>query len=151
MSTIAQPTAPEPVVSRSSQNKVLTGSPLTRGTRGGRIAILIFLIIAAALWLVPLLWTVYTSLRPNDYFSDHSYFSIGGHYGFQNYIDLFADDRFYVALKNNAELILFYCVGPLIIRRPRNRGERHAREPDRGDGHDHPEWYGDEARQDQRH
>lgn len=35
--------------------------------------------------------------------------------GFQNYLDLFSDDRFYVALRNNAELILFYCVGPLII------------------------------------
>ncbi len=98
MSTIAQPTAPEPVVGRSSQNKVLTGSPLTRGSRGGRIAILIFLIIAAALWLVPLLWTVYTSLRPNEYFSDHSYFSIGGHYGFQNYIDAW----------NQADLPLYF-------------------------------------------
>ncbi len=67
--------------------KPLPGSPLTRGSRGGRIAILIFLSIAAVLWLVPLVWTFYTSLRPNSYFLTHSFFSVGGQYNFQNYVD----------------------------------------------------------------
>jgi multiple sugar transport system permease protein len=88
MSTTVEATAPEPApTTRAERKKVLAGSPLNRGSRGGRIAILVFLVVAAALWLVPLLWTVYTSLRPNSYFNDHSYYSIGGPYNFQNYID----------------------------------------------------------------
>ena len=35
--------------------------------------------------------------------------------GLQNYLDLFEDDRFYTALGNNAQFIIFYCVFPLII------------------------------------
>ncbi len=35
--------------------------------------------------------------------------------GIVNYINLFADGRFYTALGNNAEFIIFYCVLPLII------------------------------------
>ena len=83
MSTIATST-PSP---RREKQKIPVGSPLTRGTRGGRIALLIFLVVAAVLWLIPLLWTFYTSLRPYDYFKDHSYFSVGGSYSFSNYSD----------------------------------------------------------------
>ena len=35
--------------------------------------------------------------------------------GLGNYVQLFADGRFYTALGNNAEFIIFYCVLPLII------------------------------------
>jgi raffinose/stachyose/melibiose transport system permease protein len=35
--------------------------------------------------------------------------------GLQNYINLFSDNEFYIALRNNAEFIVFYCVFPLII------------------------------------
>jgi raffinose/stachyose/melibiose transport system permease protein len=35
--------------------------------------------------------------------------------GLENYVDLFADDRFYLSLGNNAQFIIFYCVLPLII------------------------------------
>ena len=35
--------------------------------------------------------------------------------GIANYAELFADGRFYVALRNNAVLIIFYCVLPLLI------------------------------------
>ncbi|MEJ7647498.1 MAG: carbohydrate ABC transporter permease [Nakamurella sp.] len=69
--------------------KVPTGttSPLRRGSKKARIAIITFLVIAAILWMIPLLWTFYTSLRPFDYFKDHSYFSIGGPYNFDNYAE----------------------------------------------------------------
>jgi multiple sugar transport system permease protein len=62
-------------------------SPLTAGSKGGRIAVVTFLTVAAVLWMIPLLWTFYASLRPLEYFKDHSYFSIGGPYNFQNYAD----------------------------------------------------------------
>ncbi|WP_353649366.1 carbohydrate ABC transporter permease [Nakamurella sp. A5-74] len=64
---------------------IATPSPLRRGSKKSRIAIITFLVIAAMLWMIPLLWTFYTSLRPYDYFKDHSYFSIGGPYNFDNY------------------------------------------------------------------
>jgi raffinose/stachyose/melibiose transport system permease protein len=32
-----------------------------------------------------------------------------------NYADLFSDSRFYIALRNNAELMIFYCVLPLVL------------------------------------
>lgn len=35
--------------------------------------------------------------------------------GLQNYIDLFSDNEFYIALRNNAEFIVFYCIFPLLI------------------------------------
>ena len=35
--------------------------------------------------------------------------------GLQNYVNLFSDNEFYIALRNNAEFIIFYCVFPLII------------------------------------
>ena len=35
--------------------------------------------------------------------------------GITNYVNLFMDGRFYIALRNNAVLILFYCVFPLMI------------------------------------
>jgi raffinose/stachyose/melibiose transport system permease protein len=35
--------------------------------------------------------------------------------GLQNYIKLFSDHEFYIALRNNAEFIVFYCVFPLAI------------------------------------
>jgi raffinose/stachyose/melibiose transport system permease protein len=35
--------------------------------------------------------------------------------GLRNYIQLFSDNEFYIALRNNAAFIVFYCVFPLII------------------------------------
>jgi raffinose/stachyose/melibiose transport system permease protein len=35
--------------------------------------------------------------------------------GLSNYIKLFSDNEFYIALRNNAEFIVFYCVFPLAI------------------------------------
>ncbi len=35
--------------------------------------------------------------------------------GLGNYADLFSDSRFYIALRNNAELMIFYCVLPLVF------------------------------------
>lgn len=38
----------------------------------------VLLTALAVLWLVPLLWTLYTSLRPYDYTQQHGYFGWGG-------------------------------------------------------------------------
>ncbi|MBI5161117.1 MAG: carbohydrate ABC transporter permease [Micrococcales bacterium] len=46
-----------------------------------------FLSIMAIVWLIPLLWAVYTSLRPKADTDKYGYFSIAGTYNFQNFID----------------------------------------------------------------
>ena len=79
---------------------------MKKGSRGARIAIISFLVVAAALWMVPLLWAFYTSLRPLDYFKDHSYFSIGGPYNFQNYADAWVQAELPKFFKNSMIITL---------------------------------------------
>ncbi len=45
-----------------------------------------FLAITALVWLLPLLWAVYTSLRPFSETARLGYVSVGGEYNFDNYI-----------------------------------------------------------------
>ena len=55
--------------------------PLT----AGRILLHGFLILTSVIWLVPLLWAVYTALRPYADTAIHGYVSFGGHYNFKNF------------------------------------------------------------------
>lgn len=48
------------------------------------------LIILAFFWLIPLVWTIYTALRPFADTARLGYFSVGGSYGFQNFTDAWA-------------------------------------------------------------
>jgi multiple sugar transport system permease protein len=71
---------------KDNEDRIATsGSPLRRTSRATKVVILTFLIGAAILWMVPLLWAFYTSLRPNEYFNNHSFFSVGGPSEFDNY------------------------------------------------------------------
>jgi multiple sugar transport system permease protein len=45
----------------------------------------IFLTLMAVLWLIPLLWTLYTALRPNAATTKFGYFSLGGGLTFDNF------------------------------------------------------------------
>jgi multiple sugar transport system permease protein len=45
----------------------------------------LFLIAMSVLWLVPLLWTVFTSLRPKSAIDEHGYWSLKGSFGFENF------------------------------------------------------------------
>ncbi|HEX9343241.1 MAG TPA: carbohydrate ABC transporter permease [Actinomycetota bacterium] len=69
-----------------------------RRLRPQRVVLHAFLIATCLIWLAPLAWTVYTSLRPYQYTADHGYFSIGGHYGFDNF----------TAAWSQADLIKYY-------------------------------------------
>ncbi len=63
-------------------NKAGTGQVRSKGrTRG----IQLFLLITALVWLLPLLWAIYTSLRPYASTAVHGYVSIAGEYNFDNY------------------------------------------------------------------
>lgn len=50
----------------------------------------LFLLVLSVMWLIPLLWTVYTSLRPFADTAKLGYFSVGGTYSLQNFADAWA-------------------------------------------------------------
>lgn len=56
-----------------------------RRARLPRIGLHAFLVVTAALWLAPVLWAIYTSLRPYADTSECGYVSICGDYNFKNY------------------------------------------------------------------
>jgi multiple sugar transport system permease protein len=58
-----------------------------RGVRPGRIALHAFLIFISLLWLFPLLWTVYTSLRPYGDTAKNGYVSIAQNLSLDNYFN----------------------------------------------------------------
>jgi multiple sugar transport system permease protein len=53
--------------------------------RRGRIALQAFLMLVALGWLAPVLWAVYTSLRPFSDTAERGYFSLPGTLSFENY------------------------------------------------------------------
>lgn len=67
------------------------------------------LIVYAVFVFVPIIAAVVISLM------DWNGLGLPTFIGIANYLELFADGRFYTALGNNAEFIIFYCVLPLII------------------------------------
>jgi len=52
---------------------------------GRRFGTHLFLLVMSAMWLVPLLWTLYTSLRPKAATDRHGYFSLGGSLTLDNF------------------------------------------------------------------
>jgi len=46
----------------------------------------LFLVIMSILWLIPLVWAVYTSLRPRADTEKYGYFSIAGTFNFDNFV-----------------------------------------------------------------
>jgi len=61
------------------------------GIRWSRVALHFFLFTMALVWLLPLVYAVYTSLRPYAETARLGYVSIGGTYNFDNYIKAFTD------------------------------------------------------------
>jgi multiple sugar transport system permease protein len=83
------------------------GSGTRTQRRNRRFLLHAFLIGMCALWLFPLVWAVYTSLRPySDTGADpRGYVSIGGHYNFDNFINAWT----------NAQLPQFYLNTLLVV------------------------------------
>lgn len=84
-------------------------SILDRSGRRNLIYVLPGLIIYALFVFVPILAAVAVSL------TEWNGLAMPVFVGIRNYVELFADGRFYIALGNNAQFIIFYCVLPLII------------------------------------
>jgi multiple sugar transport system permease protein len=58
-----------------------------RRLRPGRVVLNAFLIVTALCWLAPLLWAVYTSLRPYADTAARGYFSLPGQLNFDNVVN----------------------------------------------------------------
>jgi multiple sugar transport system permease protein len=61
----------------------------------------ILLAVLAVAWLIPLLWTLYTSLRPKEDTDKYGYFSVGGDYGLGNFFQAWTEGGFPQALANS--------------------------------------------------
>ena len=84
-------------------------SKLDGPARGNVIYVLPALTVYAAFVFIPILAAAGLSL------ADWNGLSLPTWVGFGNYINLFSDHRFYISLRNNVVLMLFYCLVPLAI------------------------------------
>ncbi len=67
----------------------------SRSKRGGTVwPTYLFLTVMAVIWLIPLLWAVYTSLRPKADTDKYGYFSIAGHFDLGNYVQAWTQGGF---------------------------------------------------------
>ena len=74
--------------SRADATHQAAGSRVaTKGRRPSHWPTYLFLTVLAVMWLVPLAWSLYTSLRPKADTDKYGYFSVGGTYNFQNFVD----------------------------------------------------------------
>jgi raffinose/stachyose/melibiose transport system permease protein len=87
----------------------MKASVLDAPVRKNLIFVLPGLIIYAAFVLLPILAAIYLSLTKWNGISAPDFVGLG------NYIELFSDSRFFISLRNNAVLMIFYCVVPLAI------------------------------------
>jgi multiple sugar transport system permease protein len=83
--TIATPR--QPLTDTVPGGEILPRSPAdaTRPGRRARVVSYTFLTVTATLWLLPLLWAVYTSLRPESATEKYGYLSVGGPLNLENY------------------------------------------------------------------
>jgi multiple sugar transport system permease protein len=76
-----------------------------RRLRPARVVLNVFLIATALAWLTPLLWSVYTSLRPYEDTAVRGYVSLPGELNFDNFVNAW----------NQAELPRYYLNTLLIV------------------------------------
>jgi multiple sugar transport system permease protein len=76
------------------------------GPRRKRYGTHLFLIALSVFWLIPLLWTIYTSLRPFSDTNEHGYFSFTGHLSLKNYSTAWKQGGFATAFTNSAIIVI---------------------------------------------
>jgi multiple sugar transport system permease protein len=109
MTVLTDPSTP--VVAASSKPKP-SGPQLTKGTRGFSYT---FLTITAAIWLVPLVWAVYTSLRPEADTNKYGYLSVGGAFNFDNYKQAWTQGGFSNYFLNSAYITIPAVIITLLL------------------------------------
>jgi multiple sugar transport system permease protein len=86
--SITQPTdAPAAGSSPTGRSTgIRSGQPANNTKRGKpHYGIHLFLIVLAIMWLIPLVWTIFTALRPKADTDKYGYFSFGGSFNFDNF------------------------------------------------------------------
>jgi multiple sugar transport system permease protein len=73
------------VVTSDAASFPLTEAAERRGLQWPRVRLHAFLILCAIFWLLPVVWTLYTSLRPYASTAEHGYVSFTGPFNFENY------------------------------------------------------------------
>jgi multiple sugar transport system permease protein len=73
-----------------TDTKDLAATPQVRD-KWRRRGLQLFLALTAFVWLLPLLWAFYTSLRPFSETANRGYVSVGGTYNFDNYTTAWQD------------------------------------------------------------
>lgn len=79
---------------------------IVRGPKKNRYGTHLFLIAMSVLWLIPLLWTLYTSLRPKADTDKHTYFSIAHSLTLSNYTNAWKQGGFATAFTNSAIIVI---------------------------------------------
>ena len=100
-------TAAAPSVSRPATPR--------RRIRGRRVALYAFLTGAAALWLFPLLWALYTSLRPFSETQAKGYISAPSTLSLDNYLDAWARGNFGTHFFNTVAITVPAVIVTLIL------------------------------------
>jgi multiple sugar transport system permease protein len=93
------------VIAARSARSVGSGRPARRRVRPARLALHAFLIAMVALWLFPLLWAVYTALRPISDTVTNGYFSLATALSLANFTNVW----------DQAELPYYYFNTLLIV------------------------------------
>lgn len=88
--------------SRSAGHRAEPARPTGRGVAKKHTGTYLFLTVMGLIWLVPLLWTLYTSLRPESATNEHGYWSLAGPFNFQNYSDAWTQGGFGQLFTNSA-------------------------------------------------
>jgi multiple sugar transport system permease protein len=70
---------------RTRPRSAPAAAPGARPVRATRIALHIFLAATCLIWLAPLLYALYTALRPYNDTATRGYVSVGGHYNLSNF------------------------------------------------------------------
>jgi multiple sugar transport system permease protein len=81
-------------------------TPKTRRTRPARMFLHCFLIGTCVVWIAPVLYALYTSLRPYADTAKHGYVSVGGSYNFANFSTAWNAADLPLYFKNSAIITL---------------------------------------------
>jgi multiple sugar transport system permease protein len=81
----------------------------------GRVGLHLLLLAVAALWLLPLLWAVYTSLRPYADTAEHGYFSLAGGLSLDNYAAALQDGSLVGHFANSLLIVVPAVIGVLLL------------------------------------
>jgi multiple sugar transport system permease protein len=92
---VARPRAAEPAVAARRRRPI----------RPARVVLNVFLVVTALAWLIPLLWAVYTSLRPYADTATRGYVSLPGELNFDNFVNAW----------NQAELPRYYLNTIIVV------------------------------------